>query len=71
VRNGHGARTEVILSEVLAQPLTVLTNTGLIDEIGRDNVFDSLDAALERASDIAALRPTTDTHGAVSAGNPR
>ena len=67
VRNGHKARTEVILAEVLAQPRIVLTNSGLMGEIGAENVFDSLDAALERAGEIVALRPTTDTHSAVGA----
>jgi hypothetical protein len=43
---------------VLAQPMLVLTNSGLVDEIGADNVFDSLDAALERARELA----TTGTH---------
>jgi SulP family sulfate permease len=70
VRNGNRAGTEIILAEVLSQPLIVLTNSGLLDEIGRDNVFDSLDAALERAGEIVALRPTTDTHAAVGAGSP-
>jgi sulfate permease, SulP family len=65
VRNGREAKTEVILAEVLAQPHLVLTNSGLLDEIGAANVLDSLDEALERAAAIVALRPTTDTHAAV------
>ena len=65
VRNGHAAKTEVILAEVLAQPHVVLINSGLLDEIGAANVLDSLDEALERAAAIVALRPTTDTHAAV------
>jgi MFS superfamily sulfate permease-like transporter len=62
VRNGRKAKTEIVLAEVLAQPLTVLTNSGLVDEIGAEQVFDSLDDALRRAGEIASLRPTTDTH---------
>jgi hypothetical protein len=68
VRNGRKARTEIILAEVLEQPLLVLTNSGLVDEIGLENVFESLDAALERAAEIAAMRPNTDTHPVVGAG---
>jgi sulfate permease, SulP family len=67
VRNGRKAKTEIVLAEVLAQPLTVLTNSGLVDEIGAEQVFDSLDDALRRAGEIASLRPTTDTH-AVAGG---
>ena len=62
VRNGHKAKTVIILAEVLAQPLVVLRNSGLADEIGTENVFDSLEEALDRAGQIVALRPTTDTH---------
>ena len=62
VRNGHKAKTVIILAEVLAQPLLVLRNAGLVDEIGTDNVFDSLEGALGRARQIAALHPTTGTH---------
>jgi SulP family sulfate permease len=68
VRNGHKAKTEIILAEVLAQPRLVLTNSGLVSEIGPHNVLDSLDAALERAGEIVALRPTTDTHPIAGAG---
>jgi SulP family sulfate permease len=68
VRNGHEAKTEIILAEVLAQPRVVLTNSGLLDEIGTENVFDSLDEALERAGEIVALRPTTDTHSTAGTG---
>jgi len=46
----------------------VLTKSGLVEEIGSDNVLDSLDAALQRARDIVAMRPTTDTHA--TAGVP-
>ena len=62
VRNGRKAKTEIVLAEVLAQPLAVLTNSGLVDEIGTEHVFESLDEALRRAGEIASLRPITDTH---------
>jgi hypothetical protein len=62
VRNGHKAKTVIILAEVLAQPLLVLRNSGVVDEIGTENVFGSLEEALDRAGEVVALRPTTDTH---------
>ena len=67
-RNGHKAKTGIILAEVLAQPRLVLANSGLLDEIGAENVFDSLDDALARAGEIAAMRPTTDTHAVAGVG---
>ena len=70
VRNGHREKTVIILAEVLAQPLTVLTNSGVVDEIGTENIFDSLEEALDRAGQVVALRPTTDTHPAGIAANP-
>jgi len=68
VRNGNKAKTQVILAEVLDQPRIVLTKSGLVEEIGSDNVLDSLDAALRRAGEVAALGPTTDTHPVAGVG---
>jgi len=62
VRNGHRAKTVIILAEVLDQPHTVLTNSGVMDEVGFENVFESLEAALNRAEEIVALTPTSDAH---------
>jgi len=45
--------TTLILAEVLAQPMTVLVNSGLATEIGEENLFDSLESALERARGLA------------------
>jgi hypothetical protein len=59
-RNGHRSKTQIILAEVLEQPRTVLGNSGLLDEIGVNNVFDSLDDALERAREIAGTHPAPD-----------
>ena len=72
-RNGHRSKTQIILAEVLEQPRTVLGNSGLLDEIGVNNVFDSLDDALERAREIAGThqRPSTDTHAVPTSGAPR
>jgi SulP family sulfate permease len=63
VRNGAKGRTRVILAEVLEQPRIVLGKAGLLDELGPENVFESLDDALERARVVAASpRATTGTH---------
>jgi SulP family sulfate permease len=72
-RNGHRSKTQIILAEVLEQPRTVLGNSGLLDEIGVNNVFESLDDALERAREIAGThqRPTTDTHAVATSDAPR
>ena len=52
-------------------PLAVLTNSGLIDELGSEHVFDSLDEALQRAGEIASMRPTTDTHPVAATADSR
>ena len=59
----------MILSELSTQPRTVLVSTGLLDEVGPDNVFDSFDDALAHAGEVAShARGTTGTH-AVGAGS--
>jgi sulfate permease, SulP family len=70
VHNGTRAGTRVILAEVLDQPMTALSNAGLLDELGRDNVFPSLDEALERARAVIeqSSRPTSGSH-ATQAGS--
>ena len=61
-------RTAVILTEVSDQPRIVLTSSGLLDELGPDNVLQSFDEAMTRAAEIAShARGTTGTH-AVSTG---
>jgi SulP family sulfate permease len=63
-------RTVVILSEVSPQPRTVLVSSGLLDEVGPDNVFESFDDALAHAADVAShARGTTGTHAASGAGS--
>jgi SulP family sulfate permease len=71
VRNSTRAGTRVILAEVLDQPMTVLSNAGLLDELGAENVFATLDEALARARTVAAASPraTTDTHAVRGAGH--
>jgi SulP family sulfate permease len=55
VRNGRRGGTRVILAEVLEQPRLVLGNAGLLDELGPENVMDTLEEAIEnvRGGDLA------------------
>jgi len=41
--------TEVLLADVHMQPLVALTGSPVMDAIGKDNMFDTLDKALDRA----------------------
>jgi sulfate permease, SulP family len=50
--------TKLVLADVHAQPMIALVNSGLIETIGRENVFASLDGALERAAELVS-RPRT------------
>jgi len=50
----HRDGTHLVLSGIHAQPLLVLERSGLLDAVGRDNVFEDIDAALERARALAA-----------------
>ena len=53
-------KSVLLLAEVLAQPMAALVRSGLVEELGADNVFGSLDEALERARRLVAApaRPT-------------
>ena len=46
--------TTLILAGIHAQPLMVLERAGLLDGIGRDHVFEDIDAALEQAGRLAS-----------------
>jgi len=55
----HRSRREgtvVLLSDVHMQPLVALTGSPVLEEIGRENLFGTLDGALTRASDLVAPR---------------
>ncbi len=47
--------TTLLLSGVHAQPLFTLHRSGLIDEIGEDNMFGNIDDSLNRARDLLGL----------------
>jgi SulP family sulfate permease len=49
VRRSRQAGTLVVLSDIHAQPMFALAQSYLLGEIGEENVFDNLDAALDRA----------------------
>ena len=47
VRRTRAEGTQVLLSDVNSQPLIALGRSGLLDEIGEENLFGDVDAALE------------------------
>jgi sulfate permease, SulP family len=49
VRRTRSEGTQVLLSDVHSQPLIALGRSGLLDEIGEDNLFGNVDEALEAA----------------------
>lgn len=51
LRRGGG---RLLISDIHAQPLVALENSGIIEAIGRDNVFGSLSDALRRADEVLA-----------------
>lgn len=51
--------TRVMLSEVRAQPLSALTNSPVMEDVGADNVFTEFDSALEAARRSIREPPST------------
>jgi len=49
IRRTRKQGTEVVLSDVHSQPLIALGRSGLLDEIGDENLFGNIDEALEAA----------------------
>ena len=49
VRRTRSEGTQILLSDVHSQPLIALGRSGLLDEIGEDNLFRDIDEALEAA----------------------
>ena len=49
IRRTRAEGTQVLLSDVHSQPLIALGRSGLLDEIGEENLFGDVDAALETA----------------------
>jgi SulP family sulfate permease len=57
VRRTRREGTHVLLSDVHSQPLIALGRSGLLDEIGDDNLFGDVDEALEAARGLLAAAP--------------
>lgn len=53
-RNSGGA---LLLSDLHSQPLVAMQRSGLLDDIGEENVFGNLEDAIQRACDILGLSP--------------
>ena len=53
--------TRLLLSGVHAQPLVVMERAGFLAEVGAENVFGNIDAALNRAREILGLEPVART----------
>jgi SulP family sulfate permease len=47
----------LLLTGVAEQPLRAMEQSGLLDALGRENVMPNIDAALERARELLALKP--------------
>jgi SulP family sulfate permease len=55
VRRTRRDRTVVLFSDVHAQPLVALGRSGLLDEIGEENLFGNIDEALAAAGERAEM----------------
>ncbi|MDD8051457.1 MAG: sodium-independent anion transporter, partial [Verrucomicrobiota bacterium] len=49
--------TLLVLSGVHTQPLTLMTRSGFLDDVGEENVFGNIDDALNRGRDALGLPP--------------
>ena len=63
VRRSRRDGTMVLLCEVEAQPLQALRRSVLLDEIGEEHIYPTLDAALERAKEELDVRQILGTTG--------
>jgi len=59
IRRTRQDRTLVLISEVQSQPLAAMRRSGLLDEIGHDNVAGTIDLALAFAQQHLIGRPPT------------
>ena len=56
VRRSRHDRTAVLLTELHTQPRIALQGTPTLDEIGEENIFETLDEAIERARALVVER---------------
>ena len=57
IHRSRGEGMQVILSDVHAQPVVALERSGLLDELGEDNIHGNIDDALNRARHSLGLQP--------------
>jgi SulP family sulfate permease len=57
--------TTLLLAGVHAQPMFAMTRYGLLDKIGEENMFESIDDALDRAREIIGAAPQPHPDDAV------
>lgn len=64
IRRTRHDRTLVLISELQNQPLLAMRRSGLLDEIGQDNVVGTIDLALAIGQQYLAGRPPTPINAA-------
>jgi len=57
IHRSRGEGMQVILSDVHAQPVVALERSGLLDDLGEDNIHGNVDDALNRARQSLGLPP--------------
>lgn len=53
--------TQLLLAGVHAQPIFAMTQYGLVEKIGRENLYENIDDALSRAREISGENPNPKT----------
>jgi len=64
IRRTRHDRTLVLISELQSQPLLAMRRSGLLDEIGQDNVVGTIDLALAIGQQYLVGRPSTPINAA-------
>jgi SulP family sulfate permease len=64
IRRTRHDRTIVLISELQSQPLLAMRRSGLLDEIGQDNVVGTIDLALAIGQQYLVGRPSTPINAA-------
>jgi SulP family sulfate permease len=64
IRRTRHDRTLVLISELQSQPLLAMRRSGLLDEIGQDNVVGTIDLALAIGQQYLVGRPSTPVNAA-------
>ncbi len=56
IRDSRKQRVKILLSGVRMQPMLAMRKSGLVEEIGEENIHDNIDIALKHASELVAIR---------------